>query len=153
MKHLHYQQARARIEALLDGETDEVAIMATVACELHHAMKQFHWTGFYRVTEPGLLKIGPYQGSHGCLSIAFGRGVCGTVAQSGKALRLDDVHSFPDHIACSHTTKSEIVLPVHDRQGRLRAVLDIDSDEPAAFDETDEQELSAICASIGQRLG
>ena len=152
MKAQHYRQAKARIQALLDGEADEVAIMATVACELHHALDYFNWTGFYRVVEPGLLKIGPYQGGHGCLSIPFGRGVCGAVASSGQTLRLDDVHSFPDHIACSHTTRSEIVLPVTDRKGELRAVLDIDSDTPAAFDDTDEEQLTAICRLIGERL-
>jgi len=152
MKEQQYRQAKARITALLDGESDEVAIMATVACELHHALDYFHWTGFYRVVEPGLLKIGPYQGGHGCLSIPFGRGVCGSVAESGRLLRLDDVHSFPDHIACSNSTRSEIVLPVTDRQGKLRGVLDIDSNDPAAFDEVDEQELSAICRLVGDRL-
>ncbi|MEX0331901.1 MAG: GAF domain-containing protein [Puniceicoccaceae bacterium] len=152
MKEDRYREVRARIWALLEGETDEIAILATVACELHLAFEAFHWTGFYRVVEPGLLKVGPYQGGHGCLVIPFGKGVCGHVAQTGQLLRLDDVHAFPDHIACSSTTQSEIVLPVFDKSGTLRAVLDIDSDDPAAFDPVDEVELTAICSEIGSRI-
>lgn len=148
MKEAVYQQVRSRIEALIEGETDEIAILATVACELHHAFEAFHWTGFYRVTEPEMLKIGPYQGGHGCLKIPFGKGVCGSVAESGKLIRLDDVESFPGHIACSSSTRSEIVVPVFDPAGRLRAVLDIDSDTPAAFDAVDERELAAICRRL-----
>ncbi len=145
-----YRPVIKRIEALIAGETDEVAIMATVACELHQAFDHFHWTGFYRVVADGVLKVGPYQGGHGCLVIPFGKGVCGHVAATGKLLRLDDVDSFPGHIACSSTTRSEIVLPVMDPAGRLRAVLDIDSDNPAAFDETDEIGLSNICDTLGR---
>ena len=148
MKEANYREVQARIKALIAGETDEIAILATVACELHQAFEAFHWTGFYRVVEPGLLKVGPYQGGHGCLVIPFGKGVCGHVARTGKLLRLDDVHSFPGHIACSSTTQSEIVLPVFDSNGALRCVLDIDSDHPAAFDAVDEQELTAICALL-----
>jgi GAF domain-containing protein len=152
MKEYQYQQVRARIEALIEGETDAVTLMATVACELHLAFEAFHWTGFYRVVEPGLLKVGPYQGGHGCLAIPFGKGVCGTVAETGTLLRLDDVDSFPGHIACSSTTKSEIVLPVTDKAGALVAVLDIDSDLPAAFDTVDERELTAICRLVGDQM-
>jgi GAF domain-containing protein len=152
MKEAKYQQVRARIEALIEGERDEIAIMATVACELHQAFEYFHWTGFYRAVEPGLLKIGPYQGGHGCLVIPFGKGVCGTVAECGQSLRLDDVEAFPGHIACSSTTKSEIVLPVLDKSGALRAVLDIDSDLPAAFDKVDERELLRVCEMISRRI-
>jgi L-methionine (R)-S-oxide reductase len=144
-----YIDVLKRIGSLVEGETDEIAILSTVACELHLAFEHFHWTGFYRVVEPGLLKVGPYQGGHGCLLIPFGKGVCGHVAATGKLLRLDDVDSFPDHIACSSTTKSEIVVPVIDRNGNLRAVLDIDSDNPAAFDETDEKALTEISHWIG----
>jgi GAF domain-containing protein len=143
-----YRQVRQRIELLIEGETDEIALMATIACELHNSLEYFHWTGFYRVVEPGLLKIGPYQGGHGCLTIPFERGVCGTAAREGRTLRVDDVESFPGHIACSSTTKSEIVVPVFDKSGQLRAVLDVDSDLPAAFDEIDEAGLTTICTLI-----
>ena len=148
MKKDRYSEVIRRIESLISGETDEIAVLSTVVCELHHAFEYFHWTGFYRVVEPGLLKVGPYQGGHGCLVIPFGKGVCGHVAQTGKTLRLDDVDSFPDHIACSSTTRSEIVVPVFDASGIVRAVLDIDSDNPAAFDEIDEAGLAAICKRI-----
>lgn len=143
-----YREVGKRISALIEGECDEVAIEATVVCELHHALPHFHWTGFYRVVEPGLLKIGPYQGGHGCLTIPFERGVCGAAARDGKLVRVDDVEHFPGHIACSSTTRSEIVVPVFDRKGTLRAVLDVDSDWPAAFDDVDERELTAICAGL-----
>lgn len=147
-KERAYAEIRRRLEALIEGETDEVAIEATVVCELHHGLPYFHWTGFYRVVEPGLLKIGPYQGTHGCLSIPFDRGVCGAAAREGKLVRVDDVEAFPGHIACSGSTRAEIVVPVVDQTGELRAVLDVDSDEEAAFDEVDERELTAICAEL-----
>ena len=147
-----YQAVINSIESLIEGETDEVAILSTVACELHRAFEHFHWTGFYRVVADRLLKVGPYQGGHGCLVIPFGKGVCGHVAETGKLLRLDDVDSFPGHIACSSSTRSEIVVPVFDKSGNLRAVLDIDSDAPAAFDTIDETGLTAICDRIGSAV-
>lgn len=152
MKKAKYQDVRRRLESLIEGERDEVALMATVACELHQGLEHFHWTGFYRVVEPGLLKIGPYQGSHGCLVIPFERGVCGAAAREQRLIRVDDVESFPGHIACSSSTRSEIVVPVVDRAGRLRGVLDVDSDLPAAFDDIDETELTAVCGLIGKQM-
>ncbi|MGI1662272.1 GAF domain-containing protein [Palleronia sp. KMU-117] len=148
-----YTTLAATVAALTEGETDAVSLMATVACEVHHADDRFDWTGFYRVTEPGLLKIGPYQGGHGCLVIPFDRGVCGAAARTGQVQIVPDVEAFPGHIACSSSTRSEIVLPVHDRQGRLIGVLDIDSDLPAAFDDTDARGLEAILTATFGRLG
>ncbi|MBF9032911.1 GAF domain-containing protein [Rhodobacterales bacterium HKCCE2091] len=140
---------RARsIEALTRGETDQVALMATLACEIHHADDRFDWTGFYRVTEPGLLKIGPYQGGHGCLVIPFDRGVCGACARTGEVQLVPDVDAFPGHIACASSTRSEIVLPVRNGAGELIAVLDIDSDRPDAFTEEDAKGLSAILSAV-----
>lgn len=139
-----YPALAARIRALTEGETDLVALMATLACEIHHADTRFDWTGFYRVTAPGLLKIGPYQGGHGCLSIPFHRGVCGACARTGQAQIVDDVAAFPGHIACAASTRSELVLPVRNRQGALLGVLDIDSDLPAAFRDSDATALAAI---------
>ena len=139
-----YADLAARIAALTDGETDAVALMATVACEVHHSDHRFDWTGFYRVTEPGLLKIGPYQGGHGCLVIPFDKGVCGAAARTGEVQLVPDVEAFPGHIACAASTRSELVIPVRDGSGALIAVLDIDSDQPDAFNETDATELSAI---------
>lgn len=143
-----YATLARTIEGLTEGETDEVALMATVVCELHHADDRFDWTGFYRVTEPGLLKIGPYQGGHGCLVIPFSRGVCGAAARSGQVQLVPDVDAFPGHIACASSTRSELVLPVFGKGGRLIGVLDIDSDHPAAFSEDDARELTAILASV-----
>lgn len=147
-----YEDLAKTIGALTEGETDEVALMATVVCELHHADTRFDWTGFYRVTVPELLKIGPYQGGHGCLQIPFSRGVCGAAARTGAVQLVDDVDSFDGHIACASSTRSEIVLPVWDGQGRLLGVLDIDSDRPAAFDAADADGLGAILKMVFGRL-
>ena len=136
------------IAALTAGETDEVALMATLACEIHHADDRFDWTGFYRVTEPGVLKIGPYQGGHGCLVIPFTRGVCGAAAREGRTQLVPDVEAFPGHIACSSSTRSELVIPVFGAGGRLIGVLDIDSDQPDAFTEADARALEAILADV-----
>lgn len=143
-----YKSLAAAIESLTHGETDEVALMATVACEVHHCDDRFDWTGFYRVTAPELLKIGPYQGGHGCLVIPFSRGVCGAAARSREVQLVPDVDAFPGHIACASSTRSEIVLPVFGAGGRLIAVFDIDSNQPDAFTEEDARELSAILASV-----
>ncbi|MCY1126642.1 GAF domain-containing protein [Frigidibacter sp. RF13] len=143
-----YTALAAAIESLTHGETDEVSLMATVACEVHHSDARFDWTGFYRVVGPELLKIGPYQGGHGCLVIPFSRGVCGAAARTGEVQLVPDVDAFPGHIACASSTRSEIVLPVFGRGGRLIGVFDIDSDLPAAFTEEDARELSAILESV-----
>ncbi len=152
-----YREVRGAIDALLEGEDDWVAAMATVACELHHAFERFHWTGFYRALRDAagedVLVIGPYQGGHGCLRIAFTRGVCGAAARTRRTQLVPDVEAFADHIACSSTTRSEIVVPVLTPDGRLLAVLDVDSDHLAAFDEVDQRELEAICAQLGRRFG
>lgn len=143
---MDYPALAARIAALTEDETDEVALMATVACEVHHSDARFDWTGFYRVVAPELLKIGPYQGGHGCLVIPFARGVCGAAARTGTAQRVDDVDAFPGHIACASSTRSELVLPVWNGAGQLIGVFDIDSDQPAAFTAEDETALSDILA-------
>ncbi len=143
-----YEGLRARVLALTEGETDTVALMATLACEIHHFDDRFDWTGFYRVTEPEVLKIGPYQGGHGCLMIPFARGVCGACARTGDVQLVPDVEAFEGHIACAASTRSELVLPVRDAQGALIAVLDIDSDQPDAFSEADAQALEAILRDV-----
>lgn len=152
-KSAQYEEVMARVEALLDGEDDWVAAMATVACELHQSFAHYHWTGFYRHTTPGLLVIGPYQGGHGCLRITFDRGVCGAAARTRATQLVEDVHAFPDHIACSSTTNSEIVVPVLSPEGRVLAVFDVDSDDPAAFDEVDQRHLERLCQELGERFG
>ena len=142
--NIDYDQIAKSIASLSEGETDTVALMATVACELHHADDRFDWTGFYRVTAPEMLKIGPYQGGHGCLQIPFSRGVCGAAARTGKTQLVADVVSFPGHIACASSTRSEVALPVLDASGAIIAVLDIDSNQPNAFTQTDADQLSDI---------
>jgi GAF domain-containing protein len=139
-----YTDLSARIRALTHGETDEVALMATLACEIHHSDDRFDWTGFYRVTQPELLKIGPYQGGHGCLVIPFSRGVCGAAARTREVQLVPDVNAFPGHIACASSTRSELVLPVFGLGKRLIGVLDIDSDQPDAFTDQDAAELQRI---------
>ncbi|MBD3787497.1 MAG: GAF domain-containing protein [Sphingomonadales bacterium] len=144
---IDYTELAARIAALTEGERDSVALMATLACEIHHADARFDWTGFYRVVAPGLLKIGPYQGGHGCLVIPFSRGVCGAAARSRETQLVPDVEAFPGHIACSSSTRSELVIPVTNRAGDLLGVLDIDSDRPDAFTAQDATQLGAILAA------
>lgn len=139
-----YHDLAARIRALSHGETDEVALMATLACEIHHSDARFDWTGFYRVTGPEMLKIGPYQGGHGCLVIPFSRGVCGAAALTRQIQLVPDVEAFPGHIACASSTRSELVIPVTGAGGRLIGVLDIDSDQPDAFTLDDARNLQEI---------
>jgi GAF domain-containing protein len=148
-----YAQLHAHIIAVLTGIDDDVAGMATISALLHHGFGHL-WTGFYRLVDPTRLIIGPYQGTLGCLEIAMGRGVCGTAAAERKSIVVPDVERFPGHIACDARSRSEIVVPVFDRDGQLMAVLDIDSDRLAAFDAEDVRGLEQIVrwfAGIGRR--
>ncbi|MFT7105731.1 MAG: GAF domain-containing protein [Yoonia sp.] len=146
-----YDMLHKAIAALTEGEDDQIALMATIACEVHHADDRFDWTGFYRVTGPELLKIGPYQGGHGCLVIPFWRGVCGAAARTGNVQLVPDVNVYSDHIACASSTQSELVLPVYNAQGALIAVFDIDSDQPDIFTQTDATRLQAILKSVFEK--
>jgi GAF domain-containing protein len=141
-----YVQLDQHVRAVLEGVDDPIAAMATVSCLVHHAFGHL-WTGFYRVVTPGaLLRVGPYQGTLGCLEIAYGRGVCGTAAAERRTLVVADVHAFPGHIACDGRSASEIVVPVLDARGELLAVFDVDSERRAAFDEDDRAGLERILA-------
>lgn len=137
-----YGEAETRIAGLLEGEVDGIARMAGVVAVLHGMMPHYFWTGFYRVSGGGLV-IGPYQGTPGCARIAWGRGVCGTAWRTGEAQVVPDVHAFPGHIACDARSASEIVMPVW-RDGRVVAVLDVDSEQPGAFDGMDREGLGRI---------
>ncbi|HEX4382615.1 MAG TPA: GAF domain-containing protein [Myxococcales bacterium] len=131
---------------ILEGVHDEVTAMATISSLVHHGF-HYLWTGFYRVVTPGkLLRVGPYQGTLGCLEIAFGKGVCGTAASERRTIVVRDVHAFPGHIACDSRSLSEIVAPVFDKQGELIAVFDIDSEKPATFDEDDRTGVEKLLA-------
>lgn len=148
---VHEVELRQRLTALLEGERDWVAMLATVACELHHAFDVFHWTGFYRWSAGDVLVVGPYQGGHGCLRIPLSRGICGLAARTRQTQVVPDVRAVPDHIACSSTTRSEIVVPILSPGGRLLGVLDVDSDLPGAFDAADARFLESVCADLGAR--
>ena len=143
-----YPAITAAIQSLTHGETDTISLMATVACEVHHAHPHADWTGFYRVVAPDLLKIGPYQGGHGCLVIPFSRGVCGAAARTGQVQNVADVDAFPGHIACASSTRSELVLPVRNGSGTLLGVFDLDSNTPAAFTRADEEWLAPLLAQV-----
>ena len=138
----------ARVLALCNSEDDKIAIMATVAGELYHGVDGFDWVGVYRVVGPDLLKVGPYQGQHGCLVIPFARGVCGEAARDKKIKIVDDVKKFDGHIACSETTRSEMVIPCFDQNGELLGVLDIDSDQPAFFTKQDADDLDQLMRKL-----
>ena len=142
-----YHEVTARILALCEGEDDVISLMATISAELYHSFEGFDWVGFYRVTAPNLLKIGPYQGGHGCLVIPFDKGVCGAAARTKTPQLVDDVNAFEGHIACSSSTLSELVIPVFDKGENLIGVLDIDSDKPAFFTKDDETALTAMLSA------
>jgi GAF domain-containing protein len=148
-----YAAVAEEIAAVLEGEPNLTARMATVASMLAASFEHYFWTGFY-VVDPekeAELVVGPYQGTLGCLRIAFGRGVCGAAAATGKTQVVADVHAFPGHIACDSRSASEIVVPVFGSDGRLIAVFDVDSERPAAFDEVDRDALESIlAATFGQ---
>lgn len=141
-----YTEAATEIAAVLEGERNLISRMATVSNILHHAFDYYFWTGFYLVDpeKQDELVVGPYQGTLGCLRIPFGNGVCGAAAASRETQIVDDVHSFPDHIACDARSKSEIVAPVFNKAGDLIAVFDVDSDKPAMFDAADQAGLEKI---------
>jgi L-methionine (R)-S-oxide reductase len=151
-RRTRYETTLAAIAELLDGETDWIAAMATTASELHHAFAYFDWTGFYRATSATTLVVGPYQGGHGCLRIDFARGVCGAAARTRETQLVPDVELFPDHIACSSATRSEVVVPIVTPAGRLLAVLDVDSNTPAAFEEIDRAALESLARDLGRRF-
>src|SRR4051812_19034500 len=146
-----YAELKSHVEAVLEGLDDEIAAMSTMSCLLHHAFGHL-WTGFYRVVKPGkLLRVGPYQGTLGCLEITFGKGVCGAVAATRETVVVPDVHAFPGHISCDGRSQSEIVVPVLGPNRELLAVLDIDSEHKATFDEVDRRELEALMTWFSRR--
>ena len=144
----NYNETFAEIRALCAGEDDQVALMATISCHLYQQIEGFDWVGFYRVVSDDVLKIGPYQGGHGCLVIPFDKGVCGSAARLKQIQIVDDVDQFEGHIACSASTKSELVIPLVDAAGEVFAVLDIDSDRPAFFGQQDAEMLDRLLREI-----
>lgn len=146
-KEKKYFELLNNIKILTEGEDDIISVMSTISCEVFQAFDHFNWVGFYRRTGDRTLKVGPYQGGHGCLVIDFDRGVCGRCARELSVQIENDVTKLPYHIACSSETKSEIVIPVI-KNGDLIAVFDIDSIEPDMFDEVDERYLTEIASLI-----
>ena len=139
-----YAELKRHVEAVLEGINDDITAMSTMSCLLHHAFGHL-WTGFYRVVQPGkLLRVGPYQGTLGCLEIPFGKGVCGASAATRETVVVADVHAFPGHITCDGRSQSEIVVPVFGPNRELVAVLDIDSEHKATFDDVDKRELESL---------
>lgn len=139
-----WRQLEQHVRAVLEGVDDEVCAMATMSCLVHHAFG-FLWTGFYRVVQPGkLLRVGPYQGTLGCLEIPFGKGVCGAAAATQETQVVPDVHAFPGHITCDGRSASELVAPVFGRSGELIAVFDLDSDRKGTFDQNDRAHLERM---------
>lgn len=145
-----YEETRKDIHAVLEGEANLVARMATVSCLLAEAFPENIWTGFYMVDteQPDQLVVGPYQGTLGCLRIGWGKGVCGTAAATGETQLVQDVHQFEGHIACDSRSVSEIVVPVRDANGNLFAVLDIDNPDAGTFDETDREALERLVDEV-----
>ena len=143
MKEEKYELLVSQIRALIEGENDVIAVMSNVAAAIHQTMG-FWWTGFYRVKNEELV-LGPFQGPVACMHIPYGKGVCGTAWQRAETVVVEDVEQFPGHIACSSESKSEIVVPVFDGDGKVTAVLDIDSEKLATFDDTDRRYLEEIC--------
>ena len=146
-KLARYQRVRNQIEDLLKGCENGLSRMATINAVLHHKMDGFFWTGFYLIRD-GRLLVGPYQGPLACLELQVGKGVCWAGINTGNSIIVEDVHLFPGHIACDSRSKSEIVIPVRDKQGQIIGVLDIDSNRLANFDETDREQLEKIVAMI-----
>lgn len=143
MKEETYKLLVSQIASLIDGEKDAIAVMSNVAAAIHQTMG-FWWTGFYRVVDDELV-LGPFQGPVACMHIPYGKGVCGTAWQRAETVVVPDVEQFPGHIACSSESKSEIVVPVFNSNGKVTAVLDIDSERLATFDDVDRKYLEDIC--------
>jgi GAF domain-containing protein len=139
-----YKEVIQEIKAVLQTETDPILMMSTISALLKSAFPSFSWVGFYRRTGENELSIGPYQGKYGCLHIKFGKGVCGQCALQKKIIIVKDANKLRNYIACDHSTKSEITVPVFDSKENLIAVLDIDSERLNAFDSIDEHYLETI---------
>ena len=149
-KEKTYQMLVKQVESLIEGEHNMTGQLANVAALLHETMGWW-WTGFYLVSDD-TLQLGPFQGPVACYNIKRGRGVCGTAWQEERTIVVPDVEQFPGHIACSSLSRSEIVVPLHDRNGEVAGVLDIDSKELAAFDDVDARWLEEIARVIERQV-
>ena len=143
-KEEKYKKIIPEIFEMIKDEKDIIALLSTVSCELFHAFEHWNWVGFYRRVDKKTLKVGPYQGGHGCLTIDIERGVCGSCVRKKSILIINDVSKEEGHIACSSVTQSEMVLPIISNSGSVMAVFDIDSTQISAFDSTDQVYLSRL---------
>jgi L-methionine (R)-S-oxide reductase len=154
-KQAAYEECFRSIQAIWADEggdsLDDISLMSTINAVLAQQFSYYYWTGFYRVCGDRLI-VGPYIGTVGCLQIPIGKGVCGTAAEQRQTVVVPDVNAFPGHIACDAKSKSEIVVPVFGPDAELIAVLDVDSDQFAAFDEVDREGLETICSLFSSRL-
>jgi len=148
-KAQRYQRLYDQVEGLLVKSNNPISNMATIVAVLHHKMEYFFWTGFY-LLQDGRLQVGPYQGSLACIDLKKDTGVCWAGLNAGKPLVVDDVHAFPGHIACDSRSNSEVVVPLRNAKGEIIGVLDVDSTQHAAFDETDALWLEKICTLVYQ---
>ncbi|NCP66759.1 GAF domain-containing protein [bacterium] len=146
-----YELSFKQLQNLLKTEDNWITKMSTINCVLKTNFPYYFWVGFYLVSEPQKLIVGPYQGTLGCLHIDFGKGVCGASAKTRETQLVEDVHAFPGHIACDSASNSEIVVPVFDPQKNLIAVFDVDSTEKASFNETDKIWLEKILVHFFER--
>jgi L-methionine (R)-S-oxide reductase len=146
-----YRDLAQALEALVAGEPDPVANMANAAALIWESLPDLNWAGFYR-NVGGELVLGPFQGRPACIRIPFGRGVCGAAAETLQVQRVDDVHAFPGHIACDAASQSELVVPIVGADGKLIAVLDLDSPNKARFTEEDEAGCVALCELLARVL-
>lgn len=146
-----YRELRLRVAGLMDGEDDWLANLANVTAAIHEWLPHVSWTGVYLLRGDELV-LGPFQGRPACVRIAIGAGVCGAAVRDGVTQVVPDVHAFPGHIACDPRSLSEIVVPVRDAAGAIRAVLDLDSDRTATFDEGDRVGLEALVADVAPRI-
>lgn len=151
-KETTYTALLPQIAALIKGESNETSVLANVAAALHQAFEPFFWTGFYLLHPDSMLRLGPFQGPPACYAIAIGKGVCGQAFELGRTLVVPDVEQFPGHIACSALSRSEIVVPVFAKSGKPVAVLDIDSKQLAAFDDTDKHYLEQVAQLLTDTL-
>jgi GAF domain-containing protein len=149
-KNKTYELLLKQVESLIEGEDNPVGQLANAAAQLQETMGWW-WTGFY-IVKGDTLQLGPFQGPIACYNIKRGRGVCGTAWQENRTIVVPDVEQFPGHIACSSLSRSEIVVPLRDKQGQVTAVLDIDSKDLATFDDTDAQWLEQICRVIERHV-
>ena len=141
-----YELLAQQLQALIEGEPDLIANLSNASAAINEALGNINWAGFYLVKD-GMLVLGPFQGKPACIRIPFGKGVCGTAAQKTQTQLVKDVQEFPGHIACDSASRSEIVIPIHDKNGAVAAVIDIDSPYQARFDEADQRGLE-LCANV-----